>query len=316
MRSSGQYLMLFMKGLVMGAADVVPGVSGGTIAFVSGIYIELINSIKALNLRALSILGSEGLLSAWQYINGNFLLCLAAGIFTSLFTLANVMQYFLLEHPLPLWSFFSGLIVGSVIYLLRQHPFRRRSDLALFVLGIGIAYGISIVPAVTLEGNHITMFFAGSIALCAMILPGISGSFILVLLGLYPVFISAIVNLQIDILAVFACGGLIGLMSFSRLLSWLLSHYQTAVIATMCGFLVGSLNIIWPWKQVVMSTTSHSGKVVVLAADNMFPQQFAEIVGQDPQTILCIISLAIGLILVLGLEYLGEKHTETKVEAV
>jgi putative membrane protein len=135
-------------------------------------------------------------------------------------------------------------------------------------------------------------------------------------LGLYPVFISAIVNLQIDILAVFACGGLIGLMSFSRLLSWLLSHYQTAVIATMCGFLVGSLNIIWPWKQVVMSTTSHSGKVVVLAADNMFPQQFAETVGQDPQTILCMISLAIGLILVLGLEYLGEKHTETKVEVV
>ena len=316
MRNPGHYLLLFLKGAAMGAADVVPGVSGGTIAFVSGIYIELINSIKALNLRALSILCSEGLLSAWQYINGNFLLCLAAGIFTSLFTLANVMQYFLLEHPLPLWSFFSGLIVGSVIYLLRQHPFRRRSDLTLFVLGIGIAYGISIVPAVTLEGNHITMFFAGSIALCAMILPGISGSFILVLLGLYPVFISAIVNLQIDILAVFACGGLIGLMSFSRLLSWLLSHYQTAVIATMCGFLVGSLNIIWPWKQVVMSTTSHSGKVIVLAADNMFPQQFAETVGQDPQTILCIISLAIGLILVLGLEYLGEKHTETKVEAV
>ena len=316
MRSSRQYLILYLKGLAMGAADVVPGVSGGTIAFVSGIYIELINSIKGLNLRALKILGNEGLAPAWQHINGNFLLCLVAGIFTSLFSLANVMQYLLLEHPLPLWSFFSGLIVGSVIYLLRQHPFRHRSDLGLFVLGIGVAYGISIAPAVTLEGDHLTMFFAGSIALCAMILPGISGSFILVLLGLYPVFIAAIVNIKLDILVVFACGGLIGLMSFSRLLSWLLSHYQTAVIATMCGFLVGSLNIIWPWKHVIISTTSHSGKVTVLAADNLFPQQFADTVGQDPQTVLCVIALAIGLILVLGLEYVGEKYSETTTEAV
>ena len=316
MRSPGQYLILFIKGLAMGAADVVPGVSGGTIAFVSGIYIELINSIKGLNLRALKILGSEGLAPAWQHINGNFLLCLVAGIFTSLFSLANVMEYLLLEHPLPLWSFFSGLIVGSVIYLVRQHPFRHRSDLGLFVLGIGVAYGISIAPAVTLEGDHLTMFFAGSIALCAMILPGISGSFILVLLGLYPVFIAAIVNMKLDILVVFACGGLIGLMSFSRLLSWLLSHYQTAVIATMCGFLVGSLNIIWPWKHVIISTTSHSGKVTVLAADNLFPQQFADTVGQDPQTVLCVIALAIGLILVLGLEYVGEKYSETTTEAV
>jgi putative membrane protein len=316
MRSQGQYLILFIKGLAMGAADVVPGVSGGTIAFVSGIYIELINSIKGLNLRALKILGSEGLAPAWQHINGNFLLCLLAGIFTSLFSLANVMQYLLLEHPLPLWSFFSGLIVGSVIYLLRQHPFRHRSDLGLFVLGIGVAYGISIAPAVTLEGDHFTMFFAGSIALCAMILPGISGSFILVLLGLYPVFIAAIVNMQLDILVVFACGGLIGLMSFSRLLSWLLSHYQTAVIATMCGFLVGSLNIIWPWKQVMISTTSNSCKRIVLASDNLFPQQFADTVGQDPQTVICVIALAIGLILVLGLEYVGEKYSETTTEAV
>jgi putative membrane protein len=316
MRSQGQYLILFIKGLAMGAADVVPGVSGGTIAFVSGIYIELINSIKGLNLRALKILGSEGLAPAWQHINGNFLLCLVAGIFTSLFSLANVMQYLLLEHPLPLWSFFGGLIGGSVIYLLRQHPFSHQSDLGLFVLGIGVAYGISIAPAVCLEGDHFTMFFAGSIALCAMILPGISGSFILVLLGLYPVFIAAIVNMQLDILVVFACGGLIGLMSFSRLLSWLLSHYQTAVIATMCGFLVGSLNIIWPWKQVMISTTSNSCKRIVLASDNLFPQQFADTVGQDPQTVICVIALAIGLILVLGLEYVGEKYSETTTEAV
>jgi putative membrane protein len=241
MNNPSHYLLLFLKGAAMGAADVVPGVSGGTIAFISGIYVELINTIKSLNLRALKVLRAEGFAAAWVYINGKFLVTLLAGILTSLFSLAKLMQYFLVEHPLPLWSFFTGLIVGSVIYLIRQHPPQRMAEKWLFLLGVVIAYGISIAPSVNLQGDHLTMFLAGSIALCAMILPGISGSFILVLLGLYPVFIGAIVNFQLDILVVFALGGLMGIMAFSRLLSWLLEHYQAAVIATMCGFLVGSL---------------------------------------------------------------------------
>lgn len=307
MQNPAHYLLLYLKGAAMGAADVVPGVSGGTIAFISGIYVELIDTIKSLNLRALKVLRAEGFAAAWAYINGKFLVTLLAGILTSLFSLAKVMQYLLVAHPLPLWSFFTGLIVGSVIYLMRQHPPQQMAEKGLFLLGIAIAYGISIAPSVTLQGTHLTMFLAGTVALCAMILPGISGSFILVLLGLYPVFIGAIVNLQLDILAVFALGGLMGLMAFSRLLSWLLAHYQAAVIATMCGFLVGSLNIIWPWKQVLESATSHSGKTLVLASQNLLPHEFAQIVGQDPQTALCCISFLLGLILVLGLEYIGQK---------
>ena len=203
MRSFSQHLLLFAKGLAMGAADVVPGVSGGTIAFVSGIYIELIETIKSLNLQALRVLKKQGFGAAWKYINGNFLVVLLSGIFTSLFSLAVVMQYLLAEHPLPLWSFFVGLIVGSVIYLLRQYRFSRWQELVLFVGGVVIAWGISIAPSVQLEGSLITMFFAGCIALCAMILPGISGSFILMLLGLYPIFIGAIAELKLDILLVF-----------------------------------------------------------------------------------------------------------------
>ncbi|MBT5576996.1 MAG: DUF368 domain-containing protein [Porticoccaceae bacterium] len=310
MRHIGHQLLLFLKGLAMGAADVVPGVSGGTIAFVSGIYIELINAIKSLNFEALRLLRSKGIAAAWQHINGNFLTVLLLGVLTSLFSLAQVMQFLLAEHPLPLWSFFTGLILGSVIYLLRQHPPSQRIEQLMFAVGVLIAYGISIAPAVILEGNHLTMFFAGSIALCAMILPGISGSFILVLLGLYPVFIDAIANFQIDILLVFAAGGLIGLMLFSRLLSWLLTFYQTMVIATMCGFLVGSLNVIWPWKLVTESVVSDSGKVVVLASENLLPYQFTELVGQDPLTSLCIAALVFGLILVLGLEYVGAKYQQ------
>jgi putative membrane protein len=310
MRNIAQQSLLFLKGLAMGAADVVPGVSGGTIAFVSGIYAELLKSITSVNLQALRLLRSEGLAAAWTYINGNFLAVLLAGILTSLFSLAKVMQFLLAEHPLPLWSFFTGLIIGSVIYLLRQNPPRRKLEQLMFILGVACAYAISIAPAITLEGNHISMFFAGSIALCAMILPGISGSFILVLLGLYPVFINAIANFQLDILLVFAVGGLLGLMLFSRFLTWLLRRFHTLVIATMCGFLVGSLNVIWPWKLVTESVISQSGKVIVLASENLLPGEFSRAVGQDPLTLLCICAFGLGLVLVLGLEYIGVKHRE------
>jgi putative membrane protein len=314
MRNVGQQLLLFVKGLAMGAADVVPGVSGGTIAFVSGIYIELLNSINAINVQAFRLLKSEGIGTAWAHINGNFLVVLLAGILTSLFSLANLMQFLLVEHPLPLWSFFTGLIIGSVIYLLRQNPPRRRVEQLMFVLGVVIAYGISIAPAVALEGTHLTMFLAGTIALCAMILPGISGSFILVLLGLYPVFIGAVANFRLDILILFAAGGVIGLMLFSRLLSWLLSRYQILVISIMCGFLVGSLNVIWPWKLVTDSVISQSGKTIVLASENLLPNEFAQAVGQDPLTWLCVAALAAGLVLVLGLEYIGAKYQDQSIQ--
>ena len=155
MRNFAQQALLFLKGLAMGAADVVPGVSGGTIAFVSGIYAELLRSITSVNLQALKLLRSEGVAAAWVHINGNFLAVLIAGILTSLFSLARVMQFLLAEHPLPLWSFFTGLIIGSVIYLLRQNPPRRKIDQLMFALGVVIAYGISIAPAVALEGNHV-----------------------------------------------------------------------------------------------------------------------------------------------------------------
>ena len=178
----------------------------------------------------------------------------------------------------------------------------------MLVIGVVIAFTLSIAPAIALEGSHLTMFFAGTIALCAMILPGISGSFILVLLGLYPVFINAIANLELDILLVFASGGIIGLMLFSRLLSWLLHHYQTMVIAMMCGFLIGSLNVIWPWKLVTDSVLSQSGKTIVLASQNLLPQQYLQLVGQDPLTNVCVLAAIIGLLLVLGLEYVGAKY--------
>tara|TARA_B110000008_G_scaffold66749_1_gene67375 strand:+ start:4594 stop:5523 length:930 start_codon:yes stop_codon:yes gene_type:complete len=307
MRTWTSNILLFLKGLAMGAADVVPGVSGGTIAFITGIYFELVSTIKSLDITAVRLLMSEGIGAAWRHINGNFIAVLLAGILTSVFSLAQLMHYLLAEHGVPLWSFFSGLIIGSVILLLRQNPPVTISKKLLFLLGILVAYGISISPAVVLEGTVISMFFAGAIALCAMILPGISGSFILVLLGLYPVFISAIANLKVDILLAFATGGIIGLMLFTRFLSWLLRRFQAEVIAVMCGFLVGSLSIIWPWKNTLSVGITDAGKGVVTVAENLFPGQFLAVTGQDPQTLLCLFVFFIGFVMVLSVDFLNNR---------
>lgn len=303
-------LLLFLRGIVMGAVDLVPGVSAGTIAFITGIYVELVNSIKSFNIEALRILKTQGLIAAWNHINGSFLLILICGIVLSLFSLAGVMKFFLTQYPLPLWSFFIGLIIASVIFMLRQYPLNNASNWGFFCLGLLIAYCISSAPAVMVEGTLLTMFFAGSIALCAMILPGISGSFILVLLGLYPVFIDALVNVQLDILGVFALGGVIGLVLFSRLLSWLLANYHTWVIATMCGFLVASLEVIWPWKQVTESIVSTSGKSLTIATENLLPQNYSALLGQDPQTGTCAIAFLSGLCIVFVIEYISYRFRE------
>ena len=307
MKSIQHRLLLFLRGVAMGAVDLVPGISAGTIAFVTGIYEELIHSIKSFNLEALKTLKNQGLVAAWRHVNGEFLLILLSGILFSLFTLAGLMRYFLEVFPLQLWSFFIGLIIASVIYLLRQQPPKKLYEFGLLGAGIIVAYSLSISSAISVEGNYLSLFLAGSIALCAMILPGISGSFILVLLGLYPVFINALVNVELDFLLTFAAGGVIGLMLFSRLLSWLLDHYKQAVIATMCGFLIGSLSILWPWKQVTSSIVSESGKLEITGSANLSPQVYLDTVGQDPHTLACVLLCLSGLFLVLTIEIIGVK---------
>ena len=307
MKGMQHRLLLFLRGVAMGAVDLVPGISAGTIAFVTGIYEELIHSIKSFNLDALKTLKNQGFVAAWQHINGEFLLILLSGILFSLFSLAGLMRYFLEVFPLQLWSFFIGLIIASVIYLLRQHRPQKLFEFALLGVGIVVAYSLSISSAVSVEGTYLSLFLAGSIALCAMILPGISGSFILVLLGLYPVFINALVNVELDFLLTFAAGGVIGLMLFSRLLSWLLDHYKNAVIATMCGFLIGSLSILWPWKQVTSSVVSATGSLQVTGSTNVSPQSYQDIVGQDPYTLACVILCLSGLFIVLTIEMIGVK---------
>lgn len=306
MKSIHSQLLLFLRGVAMGAVDLVPGVSAGTIALVTGIYGELINTIKSFNLTALKILKNDGIAAAWQHINGQFLLILLSGILFSLFTFAGLMRFLLEAFPLQLWCFFMGLIISSVIYLLRQNPPSKPYLIGLLIMGILMASAFSVMPSAALGTSYVSIFIAGSIALCAMILPGISGSFILVLLGLYPMFIDALASFHVDFLMVFAMGGIVGLMLLSRILSWLMSHYKAAVIATMSGFLLGSLSIIWPWKNIAATVLSSENQLAV-GAQNILPQNYLATVGQEPYLLSSSVAFVVGLLVVFLIERLAHR---------
>lgn len=239
---------IFLRGLLMGAADIVPGVSGGTVAFITGIYDRLLTAIAAFDLELLRILRRDGLRPGWQHIDGGFLALLVAGILTSVFTLARGISYLLETYPLLVWSSFFGLILGSALYLLRQTGAWNPPVVAGVASGTAAAATIALAPALTLSASPLTFFLSGMVAICAMILPGVSGSFILVLLGMYTPVLTAIHELQLGLLLVFALGAGLGLLVFTRLLHWLLSRYGDVTLATLTGFLLGSLPGVWPWR--------------------------------------------------------------------
>ncbi|MGK8439059.1 DUF368 domain-containing protein [Ectopseudomonas hydrolytica] len=302
-----KHFLLYAKGMAMGAADVVPGVSGGTIAFISGIYDELLRSIASIP-EALVLLLRGKLKDAWQMANATFLLVLFGGILTSIVTLARVITYLLEHHPVPVWSFFFGLILVSC-YLVGREIRRWNWSRALsFLLGMAFAYWITVAAPVQWGSDLPTLFLAGAIAICAMILPGVSGSFILLLLGLYSVVLGAVKELDFAVLGVFAAGCLIGLLSFARLLSWLLARWRDLSLAFLTGLMLGSLNKVWPWKETLSWRIDSKGAQVPLLQNNLLPGHFAEVSGQDPQLLLAVLLAAGGIALVLGLEWLAGRQ--------
>ncbi|WP_212629745.1 DUF368 domain-containing protein [Pseudomonas sp. KB-10] len=302
-----KYFLLYAKGMAMGAADVVPGVSGGTIAFISGIYDQLLRSIAGIP-EALLLLLRGRIKDAWQMANATFLLVLFSGIVTSILTLARVITYLLHHHSIPVWSFFFGLILVSTYLVGREIGRWNWSRAVSFVLGLAFAYWITVAAPMQWGSDLPTLFLAGAIAICAMILPGISGSFILLLLGLYSVVLGAVKDLNLPVLAVFASGCVVGLLSFARLLSWLLSRWRDFSLAFLSGLMLGSLNKVWPWKETLTWRVDSKGEQVPLLQNNLLPGQFAGVSGQDPQ-LLFAVALAIGgIVLVLSLEWLARRR--------
>ncbi len=302
-----KHLWLYLKGLAMGAADVVPGVSGGTVAFITGIYTELLDSIKGINLAALQTLIQQGPKAAWQAINGTFLLVLGAGILTALLTLARVLHYLLLHHPELLWSFFFGLIVWSSVHVGREISRWRWDTCGLLLLGGIVAAVISLATPSEVEATPWMLVLAGSIAICAMILPGISGSFILLLMGLYPTILAAIKQLQLDVLGLFAMGAAVGLVAFSRLLSWLLHHHKQRMFALLTGFMLGSLVKIWPWKDTISTRINSKGEQVPFLQVNQWPD-----LSEPKAFIVCLVLMLAGG----GLVWLLEKVADNGVEDI
>tara|TARA_B110000211_G_scaffold95042_1_gene110832 strand:+ start:4797 stop:5705 length:909 start_codon:yes stop_codon:yes gene_type:complete len=267
-----KYLWLYLKGIAMGSADVVPGVSGGTIAFITGIYTELLDSIKSVNINALVTLFKEGPKAAWQAINGTFLFVLLLGILSAILTLAKLIHYLLDHHAILLWSFFFGLILASSLHMAKQiTQWGGKTYLAL-LLGAICAGFISIASPTSIEASYLNIFIAGSIAICAMILPGISGSFILLLMGLYAPVLAAVKGFQIDIMLIFALGAGLGLMMFSRLLSWLLHRYQDLMFSLLTGFMLGALLKVWPWKETISVRLNSKGLEVPFEQLNRLPE--------------------------------------------
>lgn len=251
-RTIKDYVTLALKGMAMGAADVVPGVSGGTIAFIVGIYDELINSIKSINAHSLKLLFTGKIVSFWKAINGSFLFSILLGIGISVFSLAKLITWLLEAHPIMVWAFFFGLVLASTWFVSKDIKEWNVKTIASFIVGAAVAYYITVATPAETPTNLLFIFLCGAIAICAMILPGISGSFILVLLGKYFYIMDAVKEFKIGTLLVFAAGALIGITSFSRVLSFALARFRNSTLALLTGFMLGSLNKVWPWKEKIM----------------------------------------------------------------
>ena len=303
-RKLQDYFVIGLKGMAMGAADVVPGVSGGTIAFISGIYEELLSTISNVNLSLLKTLKTSGIKAAWKQLNGSFLVALFLGIFVSIVSLAKVIKHLLESQPILLWSFFFGLVLASIIYIAKQITDWNFEAFLILIIGAVLAYFITTLnPLVSENSSSLFVFLAGAIAICAMILPGISGSFILVLLGAYKPVLESINNRDFKTILVFMAGAIVGLLAFSRVLKWLFKNHKNLTLALLTGFIIGSLNKIWPWKETLTWRINSRGVEVPFNQQSISPFSFDE----DPQLIMAIAFAVLGFVLILGMEKLAIK---------
>jgi putative membrane protein len=312
-----QLIWIYLKGVAMGAADVIPGVSGGTIAFITGIYERLIQAIKNINGKNLKLLFTGKIKDFWKNVDGTFLLCLIVGIVTSFWALAHVITQLLDDYPILVMSFFFGLILASTFLVGKAVEWTWKTVLS-FILSMIIAFCITSpenTPAVFID-SYWYIFLCGAIAICAMILPGISGSFILLLLGQYYFMMEALKNLDILVLLIFIAGALIGIVSFSNILSWLFKHFKMITLSALAGFMFGSLNKIWPWKQTLSTHIVHNIEKP-LTEKNISPARFEEIyIGDTNYLLYAVLLIVFGVALIFIIEFISGKIKKNVVGEV
>lgn len=305
----------FFKGMAMGMAEIVPGVSGGTIAFITGIYERLLNCIKSISPALFGTFKKEGFKGLWQAVDGNFLLVLLSGMVAGIAVGITGITWLMENQPVLLWAFFFGLIIASVIYIFKQITSWNIGNILLAIIGAVIAYYITI--AAPSQGSEALwfVFLSGAIAISALILPGISGSFILLLMGMYtyiiPLIKTAVKTLDPKALLtvfVFGLGCLTGLLTVARVLSWTFKNYKNPTLALLTGFMVGSLNKIWPWRKATQFTLDEAGNPdKILQEINLLPGTYLEATGYEPQLAAAIICGVLGFVLVFGMDKFSDK---------
>ncbi len=298
------YIIISLKGMAMGAADVVPGVSGGTIAFISGIYEELITSINNVNLSLLKTFKKDGFSAAWKQLNGSFLLALFVGIGISILSLSKGIKWLLENEPILLWSFFFGLVVASILFVGKQITRWNVVSVLCLIAGVFVAFYITTLPPLNTNESNWFIFIAGALAICAMILPGISGAFILVLLGAYEPILDALNNRDFKTIFIFICGAIVGILSFSKLLKWLFKNHRNLTLAILTGFILGSLNKIWPWKETLSWRINSKGVEVPFLEHSVSPFSFEN----DNQLVSAIAFMTVGFLAIFILEKIGSKR--------
>lgn len=312
-------LMTTFKGACMGAADVIPGVSGGTIAFIMGIYDEFVGSIASINKEALQLLFKREFKAFWKHINGTFLLSLVIGIGISIVSIAGIMQDLLNNYPIQTWAFFFGLIVASSLFIIRGISGWKPVDFLLLFAGVGLgAVVCTLSPTQTPEALWF-IFITGAIAICAMILPGISGSFILLILGKYEYIMGRISELtsginvldNLAILSVFAIGAVVGILGFSKLLRWLLNRWNKGTLIVLAGFIIGSLVKVWPWSNSEAIIKAQNPEVAASFPDSLPSGTIDQYIGSiDLQVTSAVIFAVIGFVLVTAIEFAGKKASK------
>ena len=297
-----QHIFIILKGMAMGVAELVPGVSGGTIAFVAGIYEEFIGTINNVNLKTLKLWRTEGFTSFWKALNGNFLGSLLLGMAISILSFTKLIKWLLENEPIPIWSFFFGLVVASIIVVAKAIKKWNVATITLLIVGAIVAYFITTLPPSTNTESLSFIFFSGALAICAMILPGISGAYILVLLGAYKPVIDALHDKNFKVLITMALGMAFGILSFAKALKWMFEHHKNITLAVLTGFILGSLNKIWPWK-IILETKTIGNKVIVLKDKNVMPFEF----DGEHQLLYAILAAIIGFSLIFILEKVASK---------
>ena len=283
----------------MGVADVIPGMSGGSVAFITGIYVEMVHALRSIDREAFELLTKKRFEDFWKKINGNFLVAVFAGIVTSLLTIARLMTHLQTKYPILVWSFVFGFILISALLVLRDIKKWNVGIVVAFFCGALASYGITLLSPAQTPASIWFIFLTGLLSVSALLIPGLSGAFILLLLGKYQYMVNALISFNFVVILVFLGGCVTGLIGFSRFLTWTLNNYHNATVALLTGFMLGSLNKVWPWREVLEYVTNSRGDQVPAFDRSILPWHYLATTGKDPHVFQAILMMAISVFIVV-----------------